>query len=198
MQSDFTGPKSTLALQLSGIEKVDHNSLRIGVINENGGIIQDGIIPNKMGESAGILQADISTPSGKFKISLSGTTKGQRFRRLSRSGFEATDLVMIGISAGKENTASVNKASTRIQVYVYNSGSSDTFALSASANLGKVDAKTSSIKLDKGHSSTASFDLRPPSNSASLIGKLVKVVVTAVGHSSSKKFQSEVKILWVS
>lgn len=193
----IAGPKSTLIVQISENQLVDHTSLRIGLTDKDGQVIQDGIIPNNPGGAAGIVQASINTPSGQFKVLLSGTTKGHKFQRLSRTGFEALDIVMVSIKGGEEYTASASKASSKIELYVYNGGERDTFALSTSTSHGSVTTIINRLTLDKGQNSTISIDLRPPTHPASIVGKLATVTVIATGQSSLKKFQSEVKMLWV-
>ena len=197
LSKPIPGQKSTLVVQVSKVELVDRNSLRIGLTDETGAILQDGIIPNKAGGTAGILQASITTPRGKFKVLLSGTTKGHKFQRLSRTGFEATDLALVSIKGGEEYTASVSKARSEIKMYVYNGGSSDTFTLSSSTSLGYVSTNILDIKLNKGQNGTITVGLQPPRSSTSIVGKLATIVLTAIGKSSSKRFQSEVKMLWV-
>ena len=187
----------TLVVQISETELLDLNSLRIGITDERGQVIEDNIIPNKTGEAKGILQASIRTPDRKFKVVLSGTSKGYIFHRLSRTSFEASDLAMVPIKGGDEYTASVRKASSNIMMYVYNGGNSDTFTLSTTTSLGSVSSSVSQLSLDKGQNSTLSIDLHPQSSPGSTIGKLATVTVTATGRSSSKRFQSEVKMLWV-
>ena len=191
------GPKSTLVVQLSENQLVDHKSLRIGLTNEDGQVVQDDIILSNPGGAAGILQASINTPSGKFKVLLSGITQGHKFQRLSRTGFEASDMVMVPMKGGEDYTAAVSKASSKIEMYVYNGGDPDTFALSISTSHGSVATSSNRLTLDKGQNRTMSIDLRPPSRSASLVGKLATVTVIATGQRSSKKFQSEVKMLLV-
>jgi len=197
LMNPLSGMRSTLVVQISETELLELNSLRIGISDERGQVIESNIIPNKTSEAKGILQASIKTPDRQFRVVLSGTSKGYTFQRLSRNSFEVSDLAMVPIKGGDEYTASVRKASSNIMMYVYNGGSSDTFTLSTTTSLGTVSSSVSQFRLDKGQNTTLSMDLHPQSNPGPTIGKLATVTITATGRSSSKRFQSEVKMLWV-
>lgn len=193
----FLGPKSTMVVQVSGIEHVDRESMRIAIAKEDGAILSSGIVLNMVGESRGILQASFDTPSDKFKILLSGTSKGHQFQRVSRVGYEASDLALVVMNAGEEFTAPIAKASSKINVYVYNGGDSDTFTLSAAAKNSSVVAEADIVRIDKGKNTTVTFDLHPPKNAAWLVGKAATVTVEAIGQSSGKRYLTEVKMIWV-
>ena len=193
----YAGPKSTVALQVSGMEHVEQSSLRIAVIAEDGSFIQRGVAPTVIGGS--ILHADINTPTKEFKILLSGRTQGYMFQRLSRSGFKASDVVLVAAKAGNEYTASVSKGRASIEAYLYNGGATGDFYLFATATDGRVTTRQARFELGEGKNSTVVFDVTPvgKSKSASLVGKALRVTITAVRWSSRERHPLEVAMIWV-
>ena len=189
------GPKSALALRISGIEHVEQSSLRIAVIAEGGSLIQGGVVPTVI--DASILHANINTPNKEFKILLSGKMQGYKFQRLSRSGFKASDVVLVTAKAGNEYTASVSKGRSSIEAYLYNGGATDHFYLFATASHGRITTINSRFVLGEGKNNTVVLDLIPPSESASLVGKEVRATLTSVRRTSGKRHLLEVKMMWV-
>ena len=192
------GGEVTLMVQLSGNGLVDHKSLVTAITNENGQVLSADIALKSIGGSAGIFQAKINPPAGKFKFLLKGQTKkGSKFQRMSQASFEATDTVLATISAGNEFTASASKGSIRVNLYIYNKGSSQNYRFVATSSHGSISADSSLLMVSGGKNSTASFTYNLPSNARSLVGKTTNVAITATGQSSSKKVQAAFALLFV-
>eukprot|EP00112_Aurelia_sp_Birch-Aquarium-sp1_P004689 Seg153.11 transcript_id=Seg153.11/GoldUCD/mRNA.D3Y31 product=Hemicentin-2 protein_id=Seg153.11/GoldUCD/D3Y31 len=192
------GAKSSLALQVSGMDLLNPDSLKIDITNDDGGIIQAGIALKNIGGTAGIFHASINTPSGKFKVSLTGTTKkGSKFQRLSHASFEAKNAVITTISAGDEFTAKVKEGMARIKMYMYNQVNAESYRFAATSSYGSVNADAYSLHFAKGSNQTVSFTYFLPRNAASMVGKTDTIVVTATGESTGSKTQTTVVMLYV-
>lgn len=190
--------KSSLVLQISGNNLVDHATLKVDITDENGAVIQGDVSLKGSEGASGIFQTDIDTPSQKFKVLLKGTTKkGFPFQRVAQSSFEAFEAAMATISAGNEFTASAAKGSAAIKVYFYNQGATQTYSFSAESTQGSVSASQSSMSMSSGRNSTASFTFNLPSNAKSLVGKTANIAITARGQSSGKKVQAAFSMLIV-
>ena len=179
------------------MDLLNFESLRIGITNDDGDVIQDGIALKNIGGAAGIFHASINTPSGKFKVSLTGATKkGSKFQRLSHASFEAKNAVMATISAGDEFTAEVHKGMSQINLYMYNQVDDESYRFAATSSYGSVSANAYSLHFPKGTNHTVSFTYFLPRNAASMVGKTDTIVVTATGESTGSKTQATVVLLY--
>ena len=180
------------------MDLLNPESLKIHITNDDGGIIQRGIALKNIGGTAGIFHASINTPSGKFKVSLTGTTKkGSKFQRLSHASFEAKNAVMTTISAGNEFTAEIHKGMAEIKIYMYNQADAESYRFAATSSHGSVSADAYSLHFAKGTNQTVSFTYFLPRNAASMVGKTDTIVVTATGESTGSKTQATVVMLYV-
>eukprot|EP00795_Rhopilema_esculentum_P012478 gene12478-3161_t len=198
VSNPLAAPKSSMVLQVSGLDQVNRDSLRVSIVNEEGKTIKGNIgLSSIVGTMSGLL-AKFDTPEGKFKVLFSGITNdGENFQRLSRVSYEKTVAALLLLKAGKDGTTSASHRSSSIDVYVYNQGSSQQYSFSAKANKGNVTPNAGNHFLQQGKNSTVSFTYLPPAQAASMIGKLVTVTVIATGSVNNKQVQLEVPMLVV-
>ena len=192
-----------MVLQVSGMDLVKRDSLKAAITYQDSRVIKGGIELKNIGGTAGILQASVKTPSGKFKIVLSGTTKkGTKFTRLSQASFQAHHAVLTAISAGNEYTVSASKGNVKIKVYLYNKGKAQKYRLQGAStigtsNIGRLKADVSKISLGANANKTASFTFNTPRNANSMIGKSFTVLISATGYRTRKRVQTAFSMLFV-
>ena len=185
-------------LQVSGTSLVDTNSLKVDITDEDGAVIEKDISLKSTGDTAGIFQAEVNTPSQKFKVLLQGKTKkGNRFQRVSQASFEASEAVLVTVGAGTEFTASASKSSVGIKVYLYNKGAAQTYSFTTQSNHGRLSTRSSSMSMAAAKNSTVAFEFNLPSNARSLVGKTTNIAITARGSRSGQKVQTAFSMLFV-
>eukprot|EP00112_Aurelia_sp_Birch-Aquarium-sp1_P026024 Seg898.2 transcript_id=Seg898.2/GoldUCD/mRNA.D3Y31 product="hypothetical protein" protein_id=Seg898.2/GoldUCD/D3Y31 len=203
VSNPLSGGKSSLVLQVSGIDLVDRDSLKAAITYQDSRVIKENIALKRIGGASGIFQASVKIPSGKFKVVLSGTTKkGSKFTRLSRACFKANHAVLAPISAGNEFTVSASKGSVKIKVYLYNKGKAQKYRVwgesrIGTSKIGRMKADETKISLGRNANKTASLTFNPPRNANSMIGKTFTVVITAAGYKRRKRVQTTFSMLFV-